>query len=212
MEMPSTDQIEAFLAEPRNVVVAGIRRDGRPHLSPNWFYWDGQRFYVSTTRSRVKYAIFRRDPRAQLLVDDPVGFRAVLVPATAEIREDIAAELPRFRAIREKHGLAVPDDEQHLRPWRRTGGCCWPSRPTGRPRAGRPGAWTDRRRVGQRHHYAADLRYLRQHRVPMMSFTLIGWILRRNSTAAGNHRLGTHAGGVAVIQTRQRESFRIPSS
>jgi PPOX class probable F420-dependent enzyme len=114
MEMASTDQIEAFLAEPRNVVVAGIRRDGRPHLSPNWFYWDGRRFYVSTTRGRVKYAIFRRDPRAQLLVDDPAGFRAVLVPATVEIREDIAAELPRFRAIREKYGLAVPDDEQHL--------------------------------------------------------------------------------------------------
>ena len=113
--MASTDEIEAFLAEPRNVVVAGIRRDGRPHLSPNWFSWDGQRFYVSTTRSRVKYAIFRRDPRAQLLVDDSTGFRAVLVPATAEIREDIVAELPRFRAIREKHGLAVPDEDEHVR-------------------------------------------------------------------------------------------------
>jgi PPOX class probable F420-dependent enzyme len=113
--MASTAAIEAFLAEPRNVVVAGIRRDGRPHLSPNWFWWDGELFYVSTTRSRVKYAVFRRDPRAQLLIDDPVGFRAVLLPATAEIREDIAAELPRFRAIREKYGLAVPDDEEHLR-------------------------------------------------------------------------------------------------
>jgi PPOX class probable F420-dependent enzyme len=113
--MASTDKIEAFLAEPRNVVVAGIRRDGRPHLSPNWFYWDGERFYVSTTRSRVKYAIFRQDPRAQLLVDDSTSFRAVLVPATVEIREVIAAELPRFRAIREKHGIAVPDDDEHLR-------------------------------------------------------------------------------------------------
>jgi PPOX class probable F420-dependent enzyme len=111
----SAEKIEAFLAEPRNVVVAGIRRDGRPQLSPNWFSWDGERFYVSTTRGRVKYAIFRRDPRAQLLVDDSVRFRAVLVPATVEIREDIAAELPRFRAIREKYGLAVPDDEEHLR-------------------------------------------------------------------------------------------------
>jgi PPOX class probable F420-dependent enzyme len=111
----STEKIEAFLAEPRNVVVAGIRRDGRPQLSPNWFSWDGERFYVSTTRGRVKYAIFRRDPRAQLLVDDSVRFRAVLVPATVEIREDIIAELPRFRAIREKYGLAVPDDDEHLR-------------------------------------------------------------------------------------------------
>jgi PPOX class probable F420-dependent enzyme len=113
--MTSTGNIEAFLAEPRNIVVAGIRRDGRPQLTPNWFYWDGERFYVSTTRDRAKYAIFRRDPRAQLLIDDPTGFRAVLVPATVEIREDLAAELPRFRAIREKHGLAVPDDDDHLR-------------------------------------------------------------------------------------------------
>jgi PPOX class probable F420-dependent enzyme len=111
----STGKIEVFLAERRNAVVAGIRRDGRPHLSPNWFCWDGQRFYVSTTRSRVKYAIFRRDPRAQLLIDDPTGFRAVLVSATVEIREDIAAELPRFRAIREKYGMTVPGDEEHLR-------------------------------------------------------------------------------------------------
>jgi PPOX class probable F420-dependent enzyme len=111
----SADKIEVFLAERRNVIVAGIRRDGRPHLSPNWFCWDGGRFYVSTTRSRVKYAIFRRDPRAQLLIDDPTGFRAVLVPATVEIGEDIAAELPRFRAIREKYGMTVPGDEEHLR-------------------------------------------------------------------------------------------------
>jgi len=113
--MTSTGNIEAFLAEPRNIIVAGIRRDGRPQLSPNWFYWDGERFYVSTTRDRAKYAIFRRDPRAQLLIDDPVDFRAVLVPATVEIREDLAAELPRFRAIRGKYGLAVPDDDEHLR-------------------------------------------------------------------------------------------------
>jgi PPOX class probable F420-dependent enzyme len=109
------EKMEAFLAEPRNVVVAGIRRDGSPHLTPNWFYWDGQRFYVSTTRHRAKYAIFRRDSRAELLVDDSTGFRAVLVRATVQIREDLAAQLPLFRAIREKHGMNVPSDEEHLR-------------------------------------------------------------------------------------------------
>ena len=113
--MASAEKIEAFLAEPRNVVVAGIRRDGSPHLSPNWFYWDGQRFYVSTTRHRAKYAIFRRDSRVELLVDDCTGHRAVLVRGSAEIREDIAAELPRFRAIREKHGVPVPGEQEQLR-------------------------------------------------------------------------------------------------
>jgi PPOX class probable F420-dependent enzyme len=113
--MASSEKLEEFLAEPRNAIVAGIRKDGRPHLSPNWFHWDGERFYVSTTRGRVKYAIFSRDPRAQLAIDDSTGFRAVLVPATVEIREDLSAELPHFRAIREKHNLAVPDDGEHLR-------------------------------------------------------------------------------------------------
>ena len=113
--MTSTGNIEAFLAEPRNIIVAGIRRDGRPQLSPNWFFWDGEHFYVSITRGRVKYAVFRRDPRAQLLIDDPTGFRAVLVPATAEIREDPATELARFRAIREKHGAVLPGDDELLK-------------------------------------------------------------------------------------------------
>jgi len=111
----STAKIEAFLAERRNLILAGIRRDGRPQLSPNWFHWDGQRFYVSTLRGRAKFTIFRRDPRAQLLVDDSTGFRAVILPATVEIREDLAAELPRFRAIREKYGVAVPDEAEQLR-------------------------------------------------------------------------------------------------
>lgn len=104
--------LEAFLAEPRNVIVAGIRKDGRPHLSPNWFFWDGRHFYVSTTRKRAKYHIFRRDPRAELIVDDPTGFRYVEVPTTVEIREDVPANISLFRAIREKHGREVPSDEE----------------------------------------------------------------------------------------------------
>jgi PPOX class probable F420-dependent enzyme len=107
--------IDAFLAEPRNVMVAGIRRDGTPQLSPNWFSWDGERFYISTTRSRAKYAIFRHDPRVQLAIDDSTGFRTVLVRGTVEIREDLAAELDHFRAIRRKHGRPIPDDDELLR-------------------------------------------------------------------------------------------------
>jgi hypothetical protein len=39
--MASTEKVEAFLAEPRNVMVAGIRRNGRPHLSSpeTWTSW-----------------------------------------------------------------------------------------------------------------------------------------------------------------------------
>ncbi len=110
--MTSPTALEAFLTEPRNIIVAGIRKDGRPHLSPNWFFWDGMRFYVSTTRKRVKYTVFRRDPRAELVVDDATGFRYVHISGTVEIREDVPGELPRFRAIREKHGVKSPPDAE----------------------------------------------------------------------------------------------------
>ncbi|HEX3712931.1 MAG TPA: TIGR03618 family F420-dependent PPOX class oxidoreductase [Trebonia sp.] len=110
--MSSATALEAFLAEPRNVIVAGIRKDGRPHLSPNWFLWDGENFYVSTTRTRAKYRIFSRDPRAELVVDDATGFRYAEIPATASIREDVAANVSLFRAIRAKHGRESPSDAE----------------------------------------------------------------------------------------------------
>jgi len=106
--MTTPTALEAFLAEPRNVVVAGIRKDGRPHLSPNWFFWDGERFYVSTTRPRVKYKIFSRDPRVELVVDDATGHRYVALSGTVEIREDVEPNLHLFSAIREKHGREIP--------------------------------------------------------------------------------------------------------
>jgi PPOX class probable F420-dependent enzyme len=113
--MTSVEKVTAFLAEPRNVIVGGTRKDGRAHLSPNWFYWDGEHFYISTTRHRVKYPIFKRDPRVQLLVDDSTGHRAVFISGTVEIREDLSAELPRFRAIRAKHGITDDGDAAYLK-------------------------------------------------------------------------------------------------
>lgn len=110
--MASSTALDAFLAEPRNVIVGGVRKDGRPHLSPNWFLWDGEKFYVSTTRKRAKYNIFRRDPRAELVVDDPPTQRYVGLPATAEIREDVPGNIALFRAIREKHGRPTPADAE----------------------------------------------------------------------------------------------------
>jgi PPOX class probable F420-dependent enzyme len=107
--------LDEFLSQPRNVVVVGIRKDGRPQATPNWFSWDGERFYVSTTRGRAKYKIFRRDPRVELLFDDSEGFRYVVLSGTVEILEDVQAELPHFRAIREKHGRPVTPDDQLAR-------------------------------------------------------------------------------------------------
>ena len=106
------EQVEAFLAEPRNAMVAAIRAGGRPQMTPNWLEWDGTRFYISTTKTRRKHENFRRDPRVQLAIDDATGFRTVLVDGTVEIREELASELGHFRTIYTKYGRPdLPDDE-----------------------------------------------------------------------------------------------------
>ena len=106
----SREQVESFLAERRNIMVATIRRDGRPQMTPNWFFWDGERFYISTTKTRRKYTNLRRDPRVQLALDEPGGFRTVLIDGTAEIWENLDRGLPYFKRITEKHTGRTPDD------------------------------------------------------------------------------------------------------
>lgn len=96
--------MDAFLAEPRNAIVGGTRRDGRLHLTPNWFLWDGTVFRVSTTKDRVKYRLFRADPRVQLVIDDATGFRYVVVDGTVETGDEVEAGLEHFRALRRKYG------------------------------------------------------------------------------------------------------------
>ena len=114
--MTSRTAVEAFLAEPRNVIVAGIRKDGRPHVSPNWFFWDGERFYVSTTRPRVKYKIFSRDPRVELVVDDATGHRYVALSGTVEILEDVK---PNLHLLPRHPREARPRDPARRHPGRR---------------------------------------------------------------------------------------------
>lgn len=108
------EQIEEFLAEPRNVTVAAIRKDGRPQMTPNWFYWDGSRFYIATTKTRRKYPNFKRDPRVQLAIDDPTSFKTVLIDGTVEIREDLRVELPNFEKIRAKYGRNAESEQSFL--------------------------------------------------------------------------------------------------
>ena len=96
--------MDTFLAEPRNAIVAGVRTDGRPSMTPNWFLWQDGRFYISTTKARVKYRLFSRDPRVQLAIDDSMGFRYLVINGTVEIGEDVDRGLPYFQALRQKHG------------------------------------------------------------------------------------------------------------
>ena len=104
--------IDAFLAEPRNAIVAGVRIDGRPSMTPNWFLWQDNRFYISTTKSRVKYRLFARDPRVQLMIDDSMGLRYVVINGTVAIEDDVDDGLVFFKALRAKHSRTEQNDDE----------------------------------------------------------------------------------------------------
>ncbi|MFJ6636983.1 PPOX class F420-dependent oxidoreductase [Streptomyces sp. NPDC091376] len=66
----------SLLAESRLGVLATIKSDGRPQLSPVMPFYDQETdvLYVSMTEGRAKTANLRRDPRATLEVTGPDGW------------------------------------------------------------------------------------------------------------------------------------------
>jgi PPOX class probable F420-dependent enzyme len=77
----------ALLAESRIGVLATIRADGRPQLSPITPYYDRDAgiVYVSITEGRAKTKNLRRDPRAALEVTSADGWAWATADGTAEL-------------------------------------------------------------------------------------------------------------------------------
>lgn len=77
----------AFLELMPNAVVATIRRDGLPQLTPNWYLWINDAFWISTAASTAKTHNLRRDPRIVLCIDDPVSGDYVQITGRATLIE-----------------------------------------------------------------------------------------------------------------------------
>ena len=61
-------RLEKFLEPSRIAVVATIHRSGMPHLTPNWFVYEGDRIAISTTKERIKYRNLSHDPRMSICI------------------------------------------------------------------------------------------------------------------------------------------------
>jgi PPOX class probable F420-dependent enzyme len=77
----------ALLAEARIGVLATLRSDGRPQLSPVTPHYDRDAgvIYVSMTEGRAKTVNLRRDPRAALEVTSADGGAWATADGTAEL-------------------------------------------------------------------------------------------------------------------------------
>ncbi len=103
----------ALLAEARLGVLATIRSDGRPQLSPvtPWYDRDADLLYVSMTEGRAKTANLRRDPRAALEVTSADGFAwatadgavTLVGPGTDPDGPEVQALVDYYRAAAGEH-------------------------------------------------------------------------------------------------------------
>jgi Pyridoxamine 5'-phosphate oxidase len=92
--MMTPDERDAFLAARRTCRVATVSADGRPHVTPLWFVWDGSALWLySITRSR-RWAELVADPRVAVVVDAGEEYGDLCgVELTGEVEQ--VGEVPR---------------------------------------------------------------------------------------------------------------------
>jgi len=79
-------EIDQFLSGIKMAVMATINKDGSPHLSPNWYYYDGDRLSFVTTKERLKFFNLRRDDRMSVCVyEPPLASNYVVIQGRATI-------------------------------------------------------------------------------------------------------------------------------
>ena len=70
----TTEEVDAFLAAERTCRVATIGHDGRPHVAPLWFAWDGTSLWLNSIVRSQRWTDLMRDPRIAVVVDGGTEF------------------------------------------------------------------------------------------------------------------------------------------
>jgi PPOX class probable F420-dependent enzyme len=103
----NAQEITAYLAAPHIVVVATINKNGAPHLTPNWYRYDGKVLTLITRTDRLKYLNLQRNNRISVCIyDPPIASNYVVISGTAtcndqDIWDEARRIIERYRAPNE---------------------------------------------------------------------------------------------------------------
>ena len=67
-------EADEFLTAERTCRVATAGQDGRPHVAPLWFVWDGTSLWLSSLVRSQRWTDLMRDPRVAVVVDAGVEY------------------------------------------------------------------------------------------------------------------------------------------
>lgn len=105
---------EAALRSDPVVWLSSVQANGRPHVVPVWFHWDGDRIVAFSKPQARKIENLRGSPAVMLAVGTPgPDFEVELIEATAELPDEPAERLipagfaTKYRELLKRAGLSV---------------------------------------------------------------------------------------------------------
>lgn len=111
--VPGPSAAAALDADPV-VWLSSVQRDGRPHLVPVWFFWDGTRIVAFSKPHARKVGNLRDRPTVMLAIGTPgPDFDVELIEAEAELPDVPAADVmpsgfgAKYRELLRRAGLSV---------------------------------------------------------------------------------------------------------
>ena len=112
--------IAAFLSGIQMAVMATINSDGSPHLSPNWYYYDGDQLFFVTTKERKKFYNVRKDLRLSVCVyEPPLASNYVVVEGAAKVDDLVpTSELWRTARLVIERYVNAEDVENYIDRWK----------------------------------------------------------------------------------------------
>lgn len=94
--------------------ISTVQRDGRPHLVPVWFHWDGERIVAFSKPNARKVQNLRDRPSVMLAIGTPgPDFDVELIEATAELPEEPAVSVmpegfgQKYRNLLRRAGISL---------------------------------------------------------------------------------------------------------
>jgi PPOX class probable F420-dependent enzyme len=103
---PDHAHIAARLSSDPIVWLGSVRPDGRPHLVPVWFLWDGEALWIFSRPRNQKIINLRHNPHVILALDDSrQGADPIVIEGRATLLEETALQLlPKMGAYVAKYG------------------------------------------------------------------------------------------------------------
>jgi PPOX class probable F420-dependent enzyme len=87
--MMNNDRLQEFLQEVHLMELGTITPQGFPHVTPVWYEWDGEHFFISTTRTRRKARNLTELPQAGFSISpEELSYKAVVGYGTVEMEPD----------------------------------------------------------------------------------------------------------------------------